>query len=618
MAEGKMSKKLQVSGNGLQNGSATGAGPVQPALPVLPQPASRLERWLPGLLVARNYRRAWLPNALAAGLALTALLIPVGMGYAQVAGLPPVHGLYATMVPLIVYAIFGPSRILVVGPDSALAGMIAATVLPLAVGSPDQIPSLAAMLGLLTGVMCIIGGLARLGFVTDLLSKPIRYGYLNGIALTVLVGQLPKLFGFSVPAVSFIPDTLGFLRGVAAGKTNPAALAIGLACLAIILGLKRWLPKVPGVLVAVVVATAASAAADLAARAGVSVVGPLPQGLPSLTFPAVSFSDLKPLAAGAIAIALVAFAETSVLSRVYAMRGGYRADTNRELIALGAADLATGLFQGFPISSSATRTPVAESAGSKTQLTGVVGAIAIGLLLVFLPGLLQALPTAALAAVVISALLGLVELPELVRIYRLRRIEFAISLVCFLGVVRFGIIEGVFLAVGVALLRLVWQAWHPHFAVLGRVQGVKGYHDISRHPEARRIPGLVLFRWDAPLFFANAEAFRDDVIRAVTEAPTPTRWVVVAAEPVTDVDITAADALADLHAELTRSGVDLCFAEMKGPVKDRLKRYGLFAQVGPDLFFPTIGAAVDAYLRETGVKWLDWEEAGGGEWGHVG
>jgi MFS superfamily sulfate permease-like transporter len=327
---------------------------------------------------------------------------------------------------------------------------------------------------------------------------------------------------------------------------------------------------------------------------------------------------MKPLAAGAIAIALVAFAETSVLSRVYAMRGGYRADTNRELIALGAADLATGLFQGFPISSSATRTPVAESAGSKTQLTGVVGAIAIGLLLVFLPGLLQALPTAALAAVVISALLGLVELPELVRIYRLRRIEFAISLVCFLGVVLFGIIEGVFLAVGVALLRLVWQAWLPHFAVLGRVQGVKGYHDISRHPEARRVPGLVLFRWDAPLFFANAEAFRDDVIRAVTEAPTPTRWVVVAAEPVTDVDITAADALADLHAELTRSGVDLCFAEMKGPVKDRLKRYGLFAQVGPDLFFPTIGAAVDAYLRETGVKWLDWEEAGGGEWGHVG
>jgi high affinity sulfate transporter 1 len=605
--------------DGAQRGGAAPAGTAQTALPALPPPTSRLERWLPGLIVARNYRRDWLAHDLVAGLTLTALLLPVGMGYAQVAGLPPVSGLYATIVPLIAYAIFGPSRILVVGPDSALAGMIAATVLPLAAGNLDLAASMAAMLGLLAGALCIIGGMARLGFLTDLLSKPIRYGYLNGIALTVLVGQLPKLFGFSVPAVSFVPDSVGFLRGVASGKTNAAALAIGLACLAIILGMKRWLPKAPGVLVAVIVATAVSAAADLATRAGVPVVGPLPRGLPSLVFPVVPLSDLKPLAAGALAIALVAFAETSVLSRVYAMRGGYRADTNKELIALGAADLATGLFQGFPISTSATRTPVAESAGAKTQLTGVVGAITIGLLLVFLPGLLQALPTAALAAVVISALLGLIEIPALVRVYRLRRVEFAVSLLCFLGVVLFGIIEGVFLAVIVAILNLVWQAWRPHYAVLGRVQGVKGYHDISRHPEARRVPGLVLFRWDAPLFFANAEAFHDGVLRAVADAPTPTRWVVVTAEPVTDVDITAADVLADLHAELTKAGVELCFAEMKGPVKDRLKRYGLFSQVGPDRFFTTVGAAVDAYLRETGVKWLDWEEAAGVvDWGPQG
>jgi MFS superfamily sulfate permease-like transporter len=366
------------------------------------------------------------------------------------------------------------------------------------------------------------------------------------------------------------------------------------------------------------VATAVSAAADLATRAGVPVVGPLPQGLPTLTFPVVAWADMKPLLAGALAIALVAFAETSVLSRVYAVRGGYRADTNRELIALGAADLATGLLQGFPISSSATRTPVAEASGAKTQVTGVVGAIAIGLLLVFLPGLLQSLPTAALAAVVITALFALVELPGMVRVYRLRRTEFVVSLLCFLGVVLFGVIEGVFVAVGVALLHLVWQAWRPHYAVLGRVQGVKGYHDMSRHPEARRIPGLVLFRWDAPLFFANAEAFHDDVLRAVSDAPTPTRRVVVAAEPVTDVDITAADTLADLLEGLTAAGVELCFAEMKGPVKDRLKRYGLFTQVGPDRFYTTIGAAVDAYLQESGVKWIDWEEAGGAEWGAQG
>jgi high affinity sulfate transporter 1 len=617
-----MAKVNRQDDDGVRSGGVTPAGSAPAAaptaLPALPPAASRLEGWVPGVHVARNYRRAWLPQDLAAGLALTALLIPVGMGYAQAAGLPPVAGLYATIVPLIAYAIFGPSRILVVGPDSALAGMIAATVVPLAAGSSDRAVALAGMLGLLAGAFCLIGGLARLGFVTDLLSKPIRYGYLNGIALTVLVGQLPKLFGFSIHAVSFIPDTVAFVRGVAAGKTNPAALALGLACLAIILAMKRWLPKAPGVLVAVVAATAVSAAADLAARAGVPVVGPLPRGLPSLTFPAVPLSDMKPLAAGALAIALVAFAETSVLSRVYAMRGGYRADTNRELIALGAADLATGLFQGFPISSSATRTPVAESSGAKTQVTGVVGALAIALLLVFFPGLLRALPTSALAAVVISALLGLVEIPALARVYRLRRTEFVIALLCFLGVVLFGVIEGVFVAVGVALLHLVWQAWRPHYAVLGRVQGVKGYHDVSRHPEARRIPGLVLFRWDAPLFFANAEAFSDDVLRAVAEAPTPTRWAVVAAEPVTDVDITAADALADLHAELTRAGVELCFAEMKGPVKDRLKRYGLFTELGPGRFFATLGAAVEAYLQESGVRWVDWEEAGGGEWGHVG
>jgi len=612
-----MAKKKRQGDEGVRAGGAIPAEPASAIHPGLSPPVSGLGRWVPGLRVVRKYRRAWLPHDLAAGLTLTALLIPIGMGYAQVAGLPPVTGLYATIVPLILYAIFGPSRILVVGPDSALAGMTAATVLPLAAGSSSRVASLAAMLGLLAGAFCILGGLAKLGFLADLLSKPIRYGYLNGIALTVLVSQLPKLFGFSVHAVSFIPDTVAFLRGVAAGKTNPAALAIGLACLVIILGMKRWLPKAPGVLVAVVAATAVTAAADLATRAGVPVVGPLPRGLPSLAFPTVVWSDMRPLAAGAIAIALVSFAEISVLSRVYAMRGGYRADTNQELIALGAADLATGLFQGFPISSSATRTPVAESAGSKTQVTGVVGALAIASLLVFLPGLLQDLPTAALAAVVISAVLGLVEVPALVRVYRLRRTEFVISLLCFLGVVLFGIIQGVFVAVGVALLHLVWQAWRPHFAVLGRVQGVKGYHDISRHPDARRIPGLVLFRWDAPLFFANAEAFSDDVLRAVAEAPTATRWVVVAAEPVTDVDITAADALADLQAELTRAGVELCFAEMKGPVKDRLKRYGLFTQVGPDRFFPTIGAAVDHYLNETGVKWLDWEDAAGAEkWGH--
>jgi MFS superfamily sulfate permease-like transporter len=297
-----------------------------------------------------------------------------------------------------------------------------------------------------------------------------------------------------------------------------------------------------------------------------------------------------------------------VLSRTFALRGGYEVDRNQELIALGAANVAAGLFQGFAISSSASRTPVAESAGAKSQLTGVVGAVCIALLLIFAPTLLQNLPTAALGAVVISACFSLVEIPGVLRLYRLRRGEFVLSIVCFLGVALIGVIQGIFIAVGLALLDFIWRAWRPYDAVLGRVDGLKGYHDITRHPEAKRIPGLVLFRWDAPLFFANAEIFHEHILQAIADAPTRTKWVVVAAEPVTDIDITAADALIALDAALHAEGMDLCFAEMKGPVKDRLKRYGLFSTLGPDNFFPTLGQAVDRYLAVHQIEWRDWDE----------
>ena len=309
-----------------------------------------------------------------------------------------------------------------------------------------------------------------------------------------------------------------------------------------------------------------------------------------------------------MAITLVSFADTSVLSRTFALRGGYEVDENQELIALGAANVAAGFFQGFSISSSSSRTPVAESAGAKTQLTGVVGALCIALLLVFAPTLLQNLPNAALGAVVIAACISLVDIKGVVRLYHLRRAEFAFSIVCFLGVALIGVIQGIFIAIALALLAFIWRAWRPYDAVLGRVDGLKGYHDITRHPEAKRIPGLVLFRWDAPLFFANAEIFREHVLQAIAEAPTPTKWVVVAAEPVTDIDITAADALSDLDDELQQAGIELCFAEMKDPVKDRLKRYGLFTKLGEDLFFPTIGQAVDRYLEAHQVEWSDWDE----------
>jgi high affinity sulfate transporter 1 len=565
-------------------------------------------RWLPGARILRGYRTSWLPRDVMAGIVLTALLIPAGMGYAEASGVPAIYGLYATIIPLVVYAILGPSRILVLGPDSSLAPLIAAAILPLAAGSPEEAVALAGVLAILSGLFCVLAGLARFGFIADLLSKPVRYGYMNGIALTVLLSQLPKLLGFSVDAEGVIPEAKAFVGGIVDGKTNTAAMLIGVACLVVIFGFKRWRPRIPGVLVAVVGATVAVGAFGLAERYHLSVVGPLPKGLPSFAIPSVLANHLQVLVAGAIGIALVSFADTSVLSRTFAIRGGYRVDPNQELVALGAANVAAGLFQGFSVSSSSSRTPVAEAAGAKTQVTGLVGALAIALMLLFFPNLVRNLPDSALAAVVISAAIGLIEAEGVRKLYRVHKTEFALSIVCFLGVAVLGVIEGIFIAVALAMLNFIRRAWRPYDAVLGRVDDLKGYHDVSRHPDAKRIPGLVLFRWDAPLFFANAEVFADRVRQAIASSPTPVRWVVVAAEPVTDVDTTAADVLRDLDAELVAEGIDLRFAEMKGPVKDRLRRYALYQRFGDDHFYPTVGAAVSAYLNTTGTQWIDWED----------
>jgi MFS superfamily sulfate permease-like transporter len=311
---------------------------------------------------------------------------------------------------------------------------------------------------------------------------------------------------------------------------------------------------------------------------------------------------------GGIAVALVSFADTSVLSRTYAARLRTPVDPNQEMVSLGLANLASAFFQGFPVSSSSSRTPVAEAAGARTQLTGVVGALAIALLLIFAPQLLQNLPQPALAAVVIAAAIGLVEMSDLRRIYRIQRWEFWLSMTCFAGVAVFGAIPGISIAIAIAVIEFLWDGWRPHSAVLGRVEHVKGYHDITRYPEARQVPGLVLFRWDAPLFFANAELFHKRVLDAVAQSPAPVRWVVIAAEPVTSVDVTAADAVSELDDALHAAGIELCFAEMKDPVKDKLKRFGLFTRFGEQTFFATLGEAVNAYLSAHHVGWIDWED----------
>ena len=563
--------------------------------------------WLPGIETLHRYETAWLPHDIFAGLVLATMLVPVGIAYAVASGLPGIYGLYATIVPLLVYALFGPSRILVLGPDSALAAVILGTVVPLSGSDPLRAATLAAMMAIVSGTVCILAGIARLGFVTELLSKPIRYGYMNGIALTVLISQLPKFFGFSVRSEGPLRDLWAIADAMLEGKTNWVAFGLGLGTLVVILLLKDS-KRLPGILIAVVAATAVVGALDLGTRYGVAVIGPLPEGLPGFAIPWINYGDIVPVLVGGCAIALVSFADTSVLSRSYSARLGTHVDPNQEMVGLGAANLATGFFQGFPISSSSSRTPVAEAAGARTQLTSVVGALAIAILLLVAPNLLQHLPTAALAAVVIAAAISLFEVTDLKRIYRIQQWEFWLSMVCFVGVAVLGVIPGIGLAIAIAIAEFLWDGWRPHSAVLGRAHGVKGYHDITRYPDARQIPGLVLFRWDAPLFFANAEFFKERVLDAVAKSPTPVRWLVVAAEPVTSVDVSAGDTVAELDEALHAQGIEFCFAELKDPVKDKLKRFGLFSQLGEQYFFPTIGAAVSSYLKINDVEWEDWED----------
>ncbi|HSW17054.1 MAG TPA: sulfate permease [Ramlibacter sp.] len=572
------------------------------------RPSNGWRKWLPGVDVLASYQLEWLRQDAMAGLALTGVLAPVGIAYAVASGVPAICGLYATIFGLLAYAAFGPSRILVVGPDSALVVLVLGVVLPLSGGDPQRAIALASMMAIVSGGLCILAGIARLGFVTELLSKPIRYGYMNGIALTVMIDQTPTLLGLSVKSEDALSVVRGAAQAVMAGQLNWAATLVGSATLAVVLFFKRSSKRVPGVLIAVASATVVAAALDLSTRHGVAVLGTLPQGLPAFVLPSIGLADLRQVLLGGLAVALVSFADTSVLSRSYAARAGATVDPNQEMVGIGAANLAAGLFQGIPVSASASRTPVAEAAGAHTQLSGIVGAVAVAILLLFAPALLKDLPRSALAAVVIASALALTEIADLRRIHRIQPWEFWLSMVCLAGVVVLGPIQGIGLAVVIAVIEFLWDGWRPHSAVLGRVDGLKGYHDISRYPHARLIPGLVLFRWDAPLFFANAEFFRTRALDAVAASATPSRWLVVGAEPITSVDVTAADTLDELTRELRAAGVDLCFAEMKDPVKDKLKRFGLFDRLGEDRFFATIGEAVSRYVEAHAVDWVDWED----------
>ena len=532
-----------------------------------PSRLARVEKWIPGLRAMRTYKRAWLPRDLVAGNVLCALLVPQGMAYAELAGLPAITGLYTTIVCLIAYAAFGPSPYLVLGPDSSLSPMIAAVILPLAAGDTEYAVTLAGMLALMVGLICIGAGIAHLGFVSDLLSKPVRVGYLAGLAITIFIGQLPHLFGYSIDGGNVIQDVLEFLANL--DQTNIYTLGVGLLCLVIILGLKRWVPRAPGILIAVVAAIAATVLFDLAAK-GVDVVGVLPQGFPRPSFPAVDLSDLAPLAGAAFGITLVALGDTISTSSGFAAKSGYDVDSDQEMVGIGAANFLTGFFQGFPISSSSSRTAVAEQSGAKSQLTGVVAAGLVLVMLLFVPGLVRNLPQSALAAIIIVASISLFDTPALRHLWKVQKSEFAIAIACILGVALVGVLEGIVIAVIFSILQFFQKSWQPYSAVLGKPEGVPGYHDLKRYPAASQIPGLVMIRWDAPIFFANANVFRKLVRGLIAQREPKPYWVLVAAEPITDVDITAAEMLVDLDEELNAIGIHLIFAELKDPVRDKI------------------------------------------------
>lgn len=556
--------------------------------------SSAVMRWVPGFRLLRSYESSWLRPDLIAGLVLAAILVPQGMAYAELAGLPAVTGLYTTIACLVGYAVFGPSRVLVLGPDSSISPLIFAAITPLVLAGddPGKAIVLAGMLAVLVGLIEIALGLGKLGFVAGLLSKEVQVGYMNGLGITIIVGQLPKLFGFSTDADGFVDEVRQFVTNL--DSTDTTTLVLGAAVLAVLLVLPRFTTKIPAVLIAVVGATVVSAWFDLAAE-GVKVTGALPQGVPTPSIPWTSAADVGPLLLAAVGITLVSLTDTIATATSFAARRGDEVDADQEMVGMGASNIAAGLFGGFAISTSGSRTAVAEQSGAKSQLTGVVGAGVVLLLLLAFPSLLADLPQTALAAVVIAAALSLMDFSVLRRYVRVRRSAVVLSIIATVGVVLFGVLQGILVAVILSILLFFRRSWWPHGEVLGRVDELGGWHSTERYTDSEQLPGIVVYRWEAPLFFANSNIFLEQIRTLVREQQPG--WVVLQCEAVTDVDLTAADMLRRLDEELNAQGIHLAFVELRARLRELVAGYGLHDTLDRDHFYPDIDSALADIAR---------------------
>ena len=548
-------------------------------------------RVLPGIAVLAGYRREWMRGDLLAGVTVAAYLVPQVMAYAGLAGLPPVAGLWAILAPLALYAVLGSSRQLSVGPESTTALMTAIVVAPLAAGDQGRYAVLAAALAVTVGLLCLLAWAARLGFVAELLSRPVLVGYMAGVALTMIVDQLHRLTGVPVSGTKFFPQLLSFARHLSG--LSPTTTASAASALAILFVVQRFWRAVPGPLLVVVLGTTVVAAFGLD-RHGIAVIGTVPAGLPGLAFP--SLGDLSDLVLPAIGVLLVGYTDVILTARAFAARSGHALDPNQELLALGASNLGAGVLHGFPVSSSASRTALGDTAGSRTQAYSLVAFAAVLAVLLFLSPLLSHIPSAVLGAIVVYAAVRLIDLPGFRRLGSFRRRELLLALGCLAGVLVLDILYGVLVAVGLSVAEMLSRVARPHDAIEGIVPGVAGMHDVDDYPQARTIPGLVVYRYDSPLFFANAEDFRRRALAAVDRHPGPAvDWFVLNAEANVEVDITALDAVDSLRGELDRRGIVFALARVKQDLRDDLDAYGLTEAVGPERIFPTLPTAVTAY-----------------------